>query len=187
MQEERQNDEQMQDEHQNPEVNRADDDEARRRIEEEIRNVQQAIRNFDDIISQLENERTCPPRRFHQGRIHRVEERFMKCAFCEARGTHYSGSCPEVRGAEERRRVVAEKGLCNCCLEKLCGRALLCKKYHTICYHCRDVGHHSALCRLPEFSDMIRNQLQNAKEARWNCMSRLHALNRDLALFPGPA
>ncbi|VDP11641.1 unnamed protein product [Heligmosomoides polygyrus] len=61
MLEERHNDEQMQDEHQNPEVNRVDDDEARKRIEEEIRKIQQAIRNFDDIISQQENDRTCPP------------------------------------------------------------------------------------------------------------------------------
>lgn len=153
------------------------------RIEEEMRNVEQAIRNFDDMLFQLEAEPICQPRRFDHGRIHKPLEKRMKCAFCDAIGSHYSDSCMVVSDARSRRMLIEEKDKCERCLERICARGYACKKYHVTCFHCRNTGHHSALCPLPERSDVIRRQLQNAREGRWAALSRMEELRRELALL----
>ncbi|WKX97503.1 hypothetical protein Q1695_013288 [Nippostrongylus brasiliensis] len=95
--------------------------EARRRIEQEIQRVEQAIRNFDNIIAEIEDQPRCAPRRFG-GRVDQNRERYMKCAFCNAIGNHYSDSCSNVRNINSRRQLIEEKELCLTCLEWNCPR-----------------------------------------------------------------
>ncbi|VDO66676.1 unnamed protein product, partial [Haemonchus placei] len=97
-------------------------------IENEIRSTEQAIRNFEEILRQYEQEPLCPPRRFDHGRIVRGNERYMKCAFCEASGIHYSDSCTAFRDPLERRELIREARRCWTCLERMCARGATCKK-----------------------------------------------------------
>ncbi|KAK6032926.1 hypothetical protein OSTOST_00887 [Ostertagia ostertagi] len=120
-------------------------------ILDEAELVRAAIRRYDEVIRQLEREPTCPPRNFEEGEIYREEEKFMRCAFCEATGMHYSDSCVVIRLARERRQVLMEKRRCQLCLEKHCsGDRYSCPKYYASCHHCRFPGHHSAVCELPD-------------------------------------
>ncbi|VDL75863.1 unnamed protein product [Nippostrongylus brasiliensis] len=157
--------------------------EARRRIEQEIQRVEQAIRNFDNIIAEIEDQPRCAPRRFG-GRVDQNRERYMKCAFCNAIGNHYSDSCSNVRNINSRRQLIEEKELCLTCLEWNCPRGNRCRKATVLCFHCREQGHHSALCDLPEQSEEIRMRLNNARESKQNCLERLWDLNHELDLFP---
>ncbi|VDO18800.1 unnamed protein product [Heligmosomoides polygyrus] len=162
-----------------------DDVAAVQRIEHEIRVTEQALHDFEEIIRQLRQEPTCPPRKFDFGRISRSNEMFMKCAFCGVTGSHYSDSCTTVRYAEARRQVIADSHKCDRCLEFVCSRGQTCKKFYQKCFHCRQIGHHSALCDFPERSDLIRAHLENANNSRLRCLNRLQSLNRDLRLHLG--
>ncbi|VDO95375.1 unnamed protein product [Heligmosomoides polygyrus] len=164
-----------------PQAAQVEEDEEIARIEEDLRNAEQALRNFGDILIQLEAEPVCPPRRFYHGNIHKAVERHMRCAFCDAVGTHYSDSCMVVSDAISRRVLVKEKNKCELCLERICARGLTCKKYRVLCFHCRNTGHHSALCYLPERSEIIRRQLKNAQEGREAAINRVEQLRRELA------
>ncbi|VDL78270.1 unnamed protein product [Nippostrongylus brasiliensis] len=151
------------------------------RIELEIRCLQQALRDFDAILQQLQEESVCPPRRFHRGRFLREEERYMKCAFCGEMGTHYSDSCIFVRYAVDRRRMIDESAKCAMCLEYSCQRQEFCSKYRARCFHCREFGHHSALCEFPERSDATRARITEVRNRRHNCATRMDELRRELA------
>uniref|UniRef100_A0A7I4YY91 CCHC-type domain-containing protein n=1 Tax=Haemonchus contortus TaxID=6289 RepID=A0A7I4YY91_HAECO len=150
-------------------------------IENEIRSTEQAIHNFEEILRQYEQEPLCPPRRFDLGRIVRGNERYMKCAFCEASGIHYSDSCTAFRDPLERRELIREAGRCWTCLERMCARGATCRKYLTPCFYCRDRGHHSALCDFPDHSDYIRTRMEDAKEGRRRSLNRLRDLQRERA------
>ncbi|KAL6723717.1 hypothetical protein ANCDUO_00198 [Ancylostoma duodenale] len=162
---------------------RYDEEAIARQIEVNIRNVQQTLSNFEGIVHGLEEQHACPPRNFDHGRINRSQERYMKCAFCEAVGTHYSDSCTILRDANSRRQAITDANKCILCLEYVCSRDRTCKKYNTLCVHCRQLGHHSALCELPERSDIIRARLENARQGRKDCLNRLLDLNRELELY----
>ncbi|KAK6060462.1 hypothetical protein COOONC_01881 [Cooperia oncophora] len=153
------------------------------RIQQELRNTEQAILDFDRMLRQLEEERLCPPRRYDQGYINKAHERFMRCAFCEAVGYHYSDSCTVVRDVASRRQLIESNNRCEQCLEVICARGLTCKKSLTICFYCRSRGHHSALCELPDYSESIRSRKANAHEARRRSFAKLCRLREELALL----
>lgn len=154
-----------------------------RQIEANIRNVQQALSNSEGIIRGLEEQYVCPPRNFDHDRIDRSQDGYMKCAFCEAVGTHYSDSCTNIRDANSRRQAITDANKCILFLEYVCSRDRTCKKYNTLCFHCRQLGHHSALCELHERIDIIRARLENARQGRKECLNRLLDLNRELELY----
>ncbi|KIH61553.1 hypothetical protein ANCDUO_08175 [Ancylostoma duodenale] len=123
-------------------------------IEAEVRSLDDGMTDLRDIIRELENEPTCPARNFEHGQIDRPHERFMRCAFCGAEGSHYSDSCTVVPEATARREVVHDRRACEMCLEWYCARNTACPKYRTRCYYCREYGHHSSLCGFPERSGL---------------------------------
>ncbi|KAK5975447.1 hypothetical protein GCK32_013040 [Trichostrongylus colubriformis] len=150
-----------------------------RNLEDDIEMQRAAIRECDELIEWLEKEPICPPRNFEQGGISRGEEKFMRCAFCEATGRHYSDSCVVVRLSEERRQVLLRKRRCTLCLEKYCpGNRSRCPKYFATCHHCRFPGHHSAICELPERSQETWERLQEARNNRHERLERLRLLQR---------
>ncbi|VDP10664.1 unnamed protein product [Heligmosomoides polygyrus] len=94
---------------------------VRHQMEQELQQARQALGNFVQIIAELREQKTCQPRRFERGTIHREMDRMMRCAFCEAIGNHYSDSCVEVRSPQERRRVIERQRKCSMCLEYCTG------------------------------------------------------------------
>ncbi|KAK6028100.1 hypothetical protein OSTOST_05861, partial [Ostertagia ostertagi] len=126
----------------------------RRQIEEEIQQLQQARSNFRQIINDLRQHPTCPPRRYGYGAIRKDKERRMRCSFCRALGKHYSDSCDQITSVYVRRRMIDDRGKCPECLE-YCRGGTSCVKYFERCFHCGDYEHHSALCELPDKSDEI--------------------------------
>ncbi|CAJ0594849.1 unnamed protein product [Cylicocyclus nassatus] len=117
-------------------------------IEERIGRLQleydrnaQAILDLNLLIEELENERTCRPRSFYRGEVKSIE-RNMRCAFCEAIGSHYSDSCWEVATARERRQLLADKKKCELCLEIICcgGKLSSLKKARSSCKDCKERG-----------------------------------------------
>ncbi|RCN23626.1 hypothetical protein ANCCAN_30687, partial [Ancylostoma caninum] len=149
-------------------------------IEAEIRSLDDAMADLRDIIRELENEPTCPARNFEHGQIDRPHERFMRCAFCGAEGSHYSDSCTVVPEATARRDVVHDRRVCEMCLEWNCARNTSCPKYRTRCYYCREYGHHSSLCGFPERSDNIRARLRSARTGLMNRVARKRDLQLEL-------
>ncbi|RCN46846.1 hypothetical protein ANCCAN_07165 [Ancylostoma caninum] len=112
--------------------------------------------------------------------IDRPHERFMRCAFCGAEGSHYSDSCTVVPEATARRDVVHDRRVCEMCLEWNCARNTSCPKYRTRCYYHRKYGHHSSLCGFPERSDNIRARLRSARTGLGNRVARKRDLQLEL-------
>ncbi|KAL6727980.1 hypothetical protein Aduo_009799 [Ancylostoma duodenale] len=109
-------------------------------LEEEVKQAQQALRDFEDMIEDLADEKTCAPRRFSNGMIHREDERFLRCAFCNAAGDHYSDSCTVTKKARDRLALLDAVKRCRMCLEIACPEDRRCRKYNTRCYHCKSLG-----------------------------------------------
>ena len=155
-------------------------------IEERIGRLQleydrnaQAIQDLNLLIEELENEQTCRPRSFYRGEVKSIE-RNMRCAFCEAIGSHYSDSCWEVATARERRQLLADKKKCELCLEIICCGGKLCRKYGQPCFHCHRTEHYSALCSLPEESPIIMQRLQRARDAKEHHRRRAEELEHEI-------
>ncbi|KAK6018386.1 hypothetical protein OSTOST_16033 [Ostertagia ostertagi] len=127
-----------------------------RTIEDDIELKEAAIWELEELVDQLEKQPKCASRSFGQG-VRRYEDKLVACAFCEAIGVHYSDACPLIRTVEERQRVLLEKGRCERCLERNCtSDSYTCRKFYAKCFHCKNEGHHSALCLFPEYSDDIQ-------------------------------
>ncbi|KAK6017222.1 hypothetical protein OSTOST_17289 [Ostertagia ostertagi] len=134
---------------------------------EELREMREqieiAIFNLENRIHLKEREKPCEPRSF-QGLIFRHEEKKMRCAFCEARGEHYSDSCPAVRDGESRRAAANRSNRCYLCLDWWCARGVLCSKYGNRCFHCGKSDHHSALCCAPDLAREMEIEIDGLKE-----------------------
>ncbi|XGW34116.1 hypothetical protein V3C99_018142, partial [Haemonchus contortus] len=98
-----------------------------------------------DLLKKLQ----CRPREFKQG-LGRDKEAHMGCVFCGARGIHYSDSCPILPDSTRRRFKLQEERRCLLCLEVGCEGKQSCPKSRTSCYHCKQTGHHSAVCEKPD-------------------------------------
>ncbi|KAK6038898.1 hypothetical protein COOONC_23597 [Cooperia oncophora] len=153
-----------------------------RQIETEIQQLEQSCTDFRAIIEELRDQPTCPRRRFARGAIRREDERTMQCVFCAAVGQHYSDSCTEISSVFVRRRMTEVKGRCEECLET-CMRGEDCPKHYTRCYYCREFGHHSALCYLPEQSEQRAERLARARHSLSEATERIGRLRRDLRFF----
>ncbi|KAK5980695.1 hypothetical protein GCK32_007999 [Trichostrongylus colubriformis] len=80
-------------------------------------------------------------RKFTQTIILRPEERYLRCGFCDAKGEHYSDSCPQFRTVEERRRMIR----CKFCLDTM-HSSRNCTRPMKRCKYCRLENHHTAIC-----------------------------------------
>ncbi|VDK70568.1 unnamed protein product [Cylicostephanus goldi] len=147
-------------------------------LELELGQNRQAIADLNLMIEELENQKTCWPRRYH-GKIQKSCERNMSCAFCNEIGDHYSDSCTEIPTGRERREVLNMKRRCATCLE-YCSGGDLCKKAYDRCSHCHETGHHSALCELPDTSQDIFQRLEQAKESRERHFQRIDQIQMEL-------
>ncbi|VDO27795.1 unnamed protein product [Heligmosomoides polygyrus] len=85
----------------------------RRRIEDEIREIQERIEALESTIYFLDMEETYDPRKFEKGIIRREDEKLLRCAFCKMIGEHYSDSCPEYRDSATRCRIIADEKRCT--------------------------------------------------------------------------
>ncbi|CAJ0610607.1 unnamed protein product, partial [Cylicocyclus nassatus] len=156
-------------------------------LQVEKKQTLQAIHDLNLLIDALEKENTCGPRRYHKGEIRKDTERNMSCAFCSAVGYHYSDSCPEVPTGRERRELLEASNRCETCLE-YCAGGNLCRKFYTKCFHCRETGHHSALCELPDRSQDIFDQIEKAERSKQGNFQQLPQANRhgNSGAPPGP-
>ncbi|KAK6016390.1 hypothetical protein OSTOST_18127 [Ostertagia ostertagi] len=98
-----------------------------------------------------------------------------RCAFCWAKGEHFSESCPNVIHGDERTEMIDEVGLCRMCLE-LCSMERACPYTNKKCFYCERVrgtpfeemsdgldNHHSALCNIPNRKEEAREILNRAR------------------------
>ncbi|KAL6738879.1 hypothetical protein Aduo_012377 [Ancylostoma duodenale] len=83
----------------------------------------------------------------------REEERFLRCAFCDAKGLHYSDSCPASRTVAERREII----WCRLCLDTM-HRTDKCKRAIKRCNYCGSFEHHTAICVLLEEKDAMEKE-----------------------------
>ncbi|KAL6734769.1 hypothetical protein Aduo_005271 [Ancylostoma duodenale] len=157
-----------------------DSDERRRQIQQELNRACQELRDINSIINELEREKTCEPRRHHRGTISRERDRYMRCAFCDTKGDHYSDSCTKFVSVDDRKRELHARRRCEMCLETFRLGDRNCAKYFTLCYHCRGFGHHSSICPLPEKSVLISERLNVSRETRLQCLQRIRLLEAEL-------
>ncbi|KAK5967269.1 hypothetical protein GCK32_019066, partial [Trichostrongylus colubriformis] len=110
------------------------------------RNLQQRLTERLEEIRRKINDRRLPPQRIFTMRNEmRRKEQFLKCAFCDVKGLHYSDSCPEYRSVEDR----TERIRCKLCLDTK-HRTRGCRKAVYGCKYCKSRKHHTALCSLPQ-------------------------------------
>ncbi|KAK6059955.1 hypothetical protein COOONC_02392 [Cooperia oncophora] len=150
------------------------------RIQQEIRNTEQAILDFDRMLRQLEEERKCPPRRYDQGYINKAHERFMRSVFCEAVGYHYSDSCTVVCDVASRSQLIESNNRCEQCLEAICSRGLRRTLLFASTVVLEPTIAHSANCRTTVKAS--RSRKANAHEARRRSFAKLCRLREELDL-----
>ncbi|VDO80901.1 unnamed protein product, partial [Heligmosomoides polygyrus] len=89
-------------------------DDVRHQMEHELQQARQALSNFVQIIAELREQKTCQPRGFERGAIHREIDRMMRCAFLKRLEiitlTHVLKSAHRKKGAESS--SVKEKVRC---------------------------------------------------------------------------
>ncbi|EYC20960.1 hypothetical protein Y032_0020g154 [Ancylostoma ceylanicum] len=120
-------------------------------VRAEIKTLEEELANVQKRLRELARKRTCRQREYEAG-VYRTEERKMRCVFCGEQGSHYSDSCNKMRTGAERRGFLRRCGRCFNCLELHCEGGYQCVKYRIPCFHCKERGHHSATCELPETS-----------------------------------
>ncbi|KAK6756357.1 hypothetical protein RB195_014644 [Necator americanus] len=59
-----------------------------------------------ELLQQIKKSSRTPNRIFSRHSSLRNGDRFLRCAFCDVKGQHYSDSCPTYRTAKERQRMV---------------------------------------------------------------------------------
>ncbi|VDK44456.1 unnamed protein product [Cylicostephanus goldi] len=167
-----------------------DEDENARRIREinlQSLQTQQAINDLRMLIADLRERPICAPRRIQHGAMRRENGGRLHCAFCNADGQHQSDSCPQVRDGESRRQILDSERRCHTCFAVLriaCPGDRRCRRWANPCYHCRAYGHHSAICELPDRSDVVMwRRLQRAREALRSAEARLERLRGDLRIL----
>ncbi|KAK6750851.1 hypothetical protein RB195_002678 [Necator americanus] len=112
-----------------------------------------------ELLHQIKKSSRMPNRIFSRHSSLREGDRFLRCAFCEVKGLHYSDSCPTYRTAKERQRMVR----CTRCLDTL-HRASECRRPVRRYGYCRKEEHHSAICPLPELKDALEKEYLNLRE-----------------------
>ncbi|KAL6734115.1 hypothetical protein Aduo_004689 [Ancylostoma duodenale] len=133
------------------EYEKARDDPKEAAIRAEIKSLETELSNVQKRLRERARKRTCRQREYEAG-VYRTEERKMRCVFCGEQGLHYSDSCSKMRTGAERRGFLRRCGRCFNCLELHCEGGYQCVKYRIPCFHCKERGHHSATCELPETS-----------------------------------
>ncbi|KAK5981067.1 hypothetical protein GCK32_020987 [Trichostrongylus colubriformis] len=142
-----------------------------------IKNLEEQLNDVHQKIRELSRMRTCQPRQYEAG-VYRLQESKMPCAFCGTLGAHYSDSCSRVRTVQERREFLRNQKRCTICLERECERGYHCPKYSRRCHHCKQTGHASAMCELPEKSLQINAQKAHYEAMADNILKSLEDLRR---------
>ncbi|VDO47817.1 unnamed protein product [Haemonchus placei] len=75
--------------------------------------------------------------------------------------------------------MIDEREACEECLEH-CRRGKRCPKYYVRCYHCGKYDHHSALCGLPDESEVTTTRLARARHSLAEATERIGQLQEDL-------
>ncbi|VDL67869.1 unnamed protein product [Nippostrongylus brasiliensis] len=119
-----------------------------RQSEKTKSDLRKEISRIEDRLAEIRamlNSATLPFRVFTKYSRMREEESYLRCAFCHAKGEHYSDSCPKFRTVQERK----ERVRCRFCLDVL-HSSRQCKSKPKMCTHCPSYDHHTALCERPE-------------------------------------
>ncbi|PIO69431.1 zinc knuckle [Teladorsagia circumcincta] len=149
-----------------------DEEEA---LQKEINELEAELADLSRHRRELARRRTCPPREYRAG-VYSPREKHMPCTFCGIRGHHYSDSCTRIRTGKERKAYLESRGRCKNCLEIECERSDNCEKAKIPCFHCKETGHHSATCTLPETSLQIEAEKNHCEMAMNDIRQRLRNL-----------
>lgn len=57
-----------------------------------------------------------------------------------------------------------------------------CPKYWIKCFHCGQVGHHSAVCHLPDVAQKIEEQIEESAAELRQTMEKVDAIRRKLSM-----
>ncbi|KAK6015116.1 hypothetical protein OSTOST_19466 [Ostertagia ostertagi] len=144
-------------------------------LDREIEALEADLAEVSRHRRELARKRTCRPREYRAG-VYRREERQMRCVFCGVNGRHYSDSCGRIRTGVERREYLTKAGRCKNCLEIDCERGESCTKSRIPCFHCKQRGHHSAVCTLPETSLQIEAEKRHCELEMDDLHERLRKL-----------
>ncbi|VDL73019.1 unnamed protein product [Nippostrongylus brasiliensis] len=146
-------------------------------VEEEVMNTHTNFREDTsflewrrrDVLSQMESlehaikmSHRTPRRCFAYVNVMRPEEAYLRCAFCNEKGRHYSDCCPRYKDVNSRRKRIK----CVLCLDTL-HSARECRRPIKECVYCKSTNHHKAICTVPE----------TVEETEW----KLKELQKELA------
>ncbi|EYB81942.1 hypothetical protein Y032_0371g141 [Ancylostoma ceylanicum] len=145
------------------------------------RTLEAKIHVLEIRIGVLEKELPCRPRAFVNG-LDRSSEKRMRCVFCGARGSHYSDSCGKVRDGKRRKLLLRKEKRCITCLELECMENESCPKFWTRCFHCGQMGHHSAVCDQPDVAKRIEEQIEEATAELRHTKEKVDAIRRKLGM-----
>lgn len=151
------------------------------------RSLEAKIHILEIRIEALRKKQPCRPREFATG-MDRSRESRMRCVFCGTRGDHYSDSCRKVRDSNRRKLLLKDDQRCLTCLEIGCPETEACPKYWTKCYHCGQLGHHSAICEKPDIAQQIEDDIKEVEAELQRTKAKANVIRQKLGLdaIPSP-
>lgn len=103
------------------------------------------LSQIETLESVLRVSRRVPKRCITFQNRMRPEESFLRCAFCDMKGEHYSDSCPTYKDVDSRKRRIQ----CTNCLDDMHTKER-CRRPRRPCMYCGSEKHNKAICTLPE-------------------------------------
>ncbi|VDL87420.1 unnamed protein product, partial [Nippostrongylus brasiliensis] len=119
----------------------------------------QIEKRMEELKAELTEKAHVPKRRIFGVTHMRAEEKFMRCAFCNGKGVHYSDCCPHFITVKER----ASRVRCRLCLDTL-HTTENCNRRRKKCFYCQQEDHHTALCDLPEKIQDLNEEYDELEE-----------------------
>ncbi|VDL68920.1 unnamed protein product [Nippostrongylus brasiliensis] len=103
------------------------------------------LSEIEDLENTLKGTHRTPMRCITYINVMRPEEEYLRCAFCDEKGQHYSDCCPRYKDVESRKKRIR----CYTCLDTL-HSTRNCRRSRRKCIYCHSVDHHKAICTAPE-------------------------------------
>lgn len=136
---------------------------------------------FEIRIHSLQKQQPCRPREYSVG-LDRASEARMRCVFCGSRGKHYRDSCTRDRDSKRRKLLLKRDNRCNMCLQMDCPATEDCPKFWVFCFHCEQMGHHSAICSKPDISQRLQDDIDEALVELQQTRSQVDSIRRKLGM-----
>ncbi|KAK6031236.1 hypothetical protein OSTOST_02610 [Ostertagia ostertagi] len=153
-----------------------------RKVEFLVPSIHSTVREVEEKLLQMRVHLNRFPFRDRRDKSQGISRK-RTCAFCGARGVHFSDACPFVRNGDTRYNIIDRKKWCVHCLEAPKGHP--CRYRKRECFYCyrlsftvfedlrrSDGGfHHRAVCNVPDKKMVAYARMKETERELWRLKS----------------